>query len=672
MQIVPVFTLIVLCMLLFFARPKRMAGMLCLLLALLAGSCALADGFSAVPEERMALYVPDGMVANDQKSPGEMRLAINTAKTDWGLALLECGDTSWACVNVGVYAPNDAVFYVADFGNGSDEEALDGLDAQTVRAQRDDFDDEEYWVAQSGPTVMNGMDVALCVNDYRIIQPFEEDCSIYVRWFDADQKEISTEKLRFTNTHTVSKGVYAPLYLIDSEDIKANVDNLAAVHQSRTEPGEVIYTVSASSSNEQVVTGVRMPDGAVRCESVSLFDGNETLTTRDGYALVKTRLPRTGAPKTTVGLKFYDGEDHLIGCGSLAIQCRTSEVEPWAAYMNGWDHVPADHLSVTINGQSGIQMPYEDGILSYDYSEIVSDPELLRICTAQVSVTPPEKAAFVRMNCSGGGEGLLGNHGNIDEVNDWISWCDPEAVTGQYSAFESRILSEINTYDGVTLFVPTTPTLLDAGLIYYFYWYESEEAAKENKPFAIWWFAERSAPFVKTIVNPLQKTESGLSSGYDGAVAIGNEGWSLVTEYYLQEGENAQHYELHLVDANGNTVSPDRDMVVYLPYPEGCAYGDGTTYALRHYDVGGTIETVTTLTPTEIGLRFEIKSFSPFVLTWTDTPLKGETPAPADTPAPDVSRLPQTGDSTPVGPLVGMLALAAVILCLMLARRRSA
>ena len=329
MQIVPVFMIIVLCMLLFFACPNRMAGMLCLLLALLAGSCALADGFSAVPVERMALYMPDGMVANDQKNPGEMRLAINTAKTDWGLVLLESGDTSYACVNVGVYAPNDAVFYVADFGNGSDEEALDGLDAQTVRAKRDDFDDEEYWVAQNGPTVMNGMDVAFCVNDYRIIQPFEEDCSIYVRWFDADQKEISTEKLRFTNTHTVSKGVYAPLYLIDSEDIKANADSLSGV-QSRTEPGEVIYTVSASSSNEQVVTGVRMPDGAVRCESVSLFDGNTDLTIRNGYALVETGVPETGAPKSTYGLKFYDDRDELIGCGSLAVQFITSETDPWA------------------------------------------------------------------------------------------------------------------------------------------------------------------------------------------------------------------------------------------------------------------------------------------------------------------------------------------------------
>lgn len=680
MQTVSVFMLIVLCMLPFFMRPKRMAGVMCAALTLLLTcSCALADGFTAVPKERMYLHLPDGMAASEQRSDGEMKLAINTAKTDWGLALVESSDTSYVCVDTGIVAPAHAAYYVAEFGNGTDEEALDGLNLQTEEAASDGFNDEYYQVTWDDRTLRNGQVVAFCVNDYRIIQPFEEDCSIYVRWFDSDQKEICTEKLHFTNTHTVSRGVYAPLYLIDSEDILANVDSLSGV-QSRTAPGEVVYTVGAQSSkqNRQVITGVRMPEGAVRCESVSLFDGNETLTTRDGYALVKTRLPRTGAPKTTVGLKFYDGEDHLIGCGSLAIQCRTSEMEPWAAYMNGWDHVPADHLSIAINGQSGIQMPYEDGILSYDYSEIVSDPELLRNCTAQVSVTPPEKAAFVRMNCSGGGEGLLGNHGNIDEVNDWISWCDPEAVTGQYSAFETRILSEINTYDGVTLFVPNTPTLLDAGLIYYFYWYESEEAAKENKPFAIWWFAERSAPFVKTIVNPLQKTESGLSSGYDGAVAVGDEGLSLVTEYYLQEGENAQHYELHLVDANGNAVSPDRDMVIYLPYPEGCAYDDGTTYTLRHYAAGGVSEHVTTLTPTEIGLRFEISSFSPFVLTWSgtsapnETPVPADTPAPAETPVPDVSQLPRTGDSTPVGWLIGTLALAAACLWLLLSRRRRA
>lgn len=674
MQAVFVFVLIVLSALLFLCRrQKRMTGAFCAVLTLLlSSSCALGAGFSAVPVERMDIQLPDGMVANVQKSSGEIKLVINTAQTDWGLVLLESSDTSYACVNVGIVAPEHAAFYVAEFGNSSDEEALAGLNDQTEWAEENGFSDEDYQVTWDDRTIKNGQDVAFCVNDYRIIQPYEEDCSIYVRWFDSDQQEISTEKLRFTNTHTVGRGVYAPLYLIDSEDIQANADNLSGV-QSQAAPGEVTYTASASAYNRRIVTGVRMPEGAVRCESVSLFDGNETLKNRNGYALVKTGVPKTGAPRATYGLKFYDDDDNLIGCGSLAVQIITSETEPWAAYISGWESVPADHLSVAVNGQSGIRMPYQGGILSYDYSEIVNDPELLKNCTAQVSVSPPEKAAFVRMNCFGGGEGLLGNHMSFEEANDYIYHEENlEDVSGPYTVFDRPILREINTYDNVTLFVPTTPIRLDAGLIYYFYWYDSEEAAKENKPFAIWWFADRSAPFITSFVNPLQKTESGLSSGYDGAVAIGDEGWSLVTEYYLQEGENAQHYELHLVDENGNTVSPERDMVVYLPYPEGCSYDDGTTYALRHYDAYGVSERVATLTPTEIGLRFEISSFSPFVLTWSGSPAQGETPVPANTPVPDVSRLPRTGDSTPIGWIVGMLALSAAILCLMLTRRRGA
>ena len=157
--------------------------------------------------------------------------------------------------------------------------------------------------------------------------------------------------------------------------------------------------------------------------------------------------------------------------------------------------------------------------------------------------------------------------------------------------------------------------------------------------------------------NRARKTETSLPDQLSGAIVIGDENWIVVTESYLQEGENAQHYELRLTDENGNTISPGRNTVVYLPYPDGLSYDDAVTYTLRHYDEKGGSEIVTTLTPTAIGLRFEADSFSPFVLQWEEQPV------------PAIDDLPETGDTSSVVPLLMMILSASASLCLMRRRR---
>lgn len=238
-----------------------------------------------------------------------------------------------------------------------------------------------------------------------------------------------------------------------------------------------------------------------------------------------------------------------------------------------------------------------------------------------------------------------------------------ENVDGPVLVGQWPILRSLHTYDGVTLFVPTVPTDLDSGMVYIFYWYDSEESLKENQPSEVWWFAEKSAPYIKVTENKARKTETSLPDHLSGAIVIGEENWIVVTESYLQEGENAQHYELRLTDANGNTISPGRNTVVYLPYPDGLSYDDAVTYMLRHYDEKGGSEIVTTLTPTAIGLRFETESFSPFVLQWE------EQPGAADAPVQGIDDLPETGDTSSVVPLLLLILSASASLCLMLRRR---
>lgn len=639
-------------------QKKKVRNIISLLVMFLCVSgAASAASVHAVPASRISVRLPVGMVAQAHTSAGRLNLTIDSKTTDWGRVLLQGSDTSYVDVIAGIKAPDGARYYVMECGSGNTEE--------DILSWLDDYESEDY---SMGTLAENGQFVAQCVNDYRVIMPYNESTYLYVRWFDAEYEEIQTEKLHFTSNHTMSEGVYAPLYQIHSDSIIPNYSNHSGV-KSKKSAGEVVYTLNEKPSlrKEKIITAVRVPAGTAECNLLSLYDGNTPLAIENGLVLLNTDYPETGAPRETFGLEFLDANGSMIQCGTIAIQHETTEMMPWPAYVTGWKPVPSENLLISIDGNSGVRMPYEDGILSYDFTETVNDPKALDGSEVSISVKPPKNAKYVRQNCVGGGEGLLGvsKDGGAD-ADEIIQWMDTETVGSFVSVGEWPVLQTLNTFDGVTLFIPTVPTNLDAGLAYYFYWYEDEAALNQNRPSEIWWFAEKSAPFVKVIEYPARKSESNMPDDYDGAIIIGNENWTMITERYLQKGENAQHYELRLTDGKRNTVSPDRNTVIYLPYPDGHSYGDAKTYTLRHYDAQGSNEAVTSLTPTEKGLRFEANSFSPFVLQWE------EQPVPTNTPVPSVDDLPKTGDSTHIEWLIALLLLSTLSLVCMLRSKRRA
>lgn len=525
-----------------------------------------------------------------------------------------------------------------------------------------DYDPEDY---NDGILAENGQMVAEYVSDLRNVMPYDESTYLYVRWFDAENKEVRTEKLHFTSAHTMSQGIYAPLYQIHSEAILPNCGSQSGV-TAKVQAGMVTYTCTRkpASSDERILTGVRVPEGTKTCNLVSLYDGSASLSIENGIVRIATAYPWTGAKKVTFGLEFLDENGDLLDCVLLSVQHQTTEMSPWPAYIKSWDTVPRDKLQLTISGNSGVRMPYDQGILSYDFAQIAEDTQTLMDSDVSIHVTPPQNAKYVRQNAFGGLEGLLGVHSyGQQETDDIMEWMDAETVDGAVSVGQWPILRSLHTYDGVTLFVPTVPTDLDSGFVYVLYWYDSEESMKENQPFEVWWFAEKSAPYIKVTENKARKTETSLPDHLSGAIVIGEENWIVVTESYLQEGENAQHNELRLTDENGNTISPERNTVVYLPYPDGLSYEDAVTYTLRHYDAKGGSEIVTTLTPTAIGLRFETDSFSPFILQWEEQP--GEESMPVT----GIDDLPKTGDTLSVLPPTLLLLSASALLCLMRRRR---
>ncbi len=638
---------------------KYLAAVLALAALLLCAAAGALAAVNKVPADRITLRMPEGMVlspANPSSaiSAGRVKLTIDSRKTGWSHVLVQGSDPSMVDVVVGIEPPEGAAWYVMECGSEEDE-LLDWLDG---------YDPEDY---DAVDLAENGQLVAQYVGAYNVVSPWNENTYMYVRWLDAQYKELRTEKLHFTSAHTVAEGVYAPLRRIPAQDIVPQNTPQSGVKGEAGE-GRVDYTITkAPDGRASITTRVRLPEGANGCRRVNIYEdeADAWLAIDGGYALLETEHPRSGAPKETFGLEFYE-DDVLLDYGVVEIQHETKEMEPWPAYVAGWKPVPRANLHISIDGDSGVTMPYEDGVLSYDYAQVTGDPQKLQSAILTIEVTPPEGAEYVAWNSMGGGEGLLGDkHYDEEEIREMLWWGgEPEPIGGNVVANRSPLLQTLRTYDDVTLFIPTVPTDLDAGMAYYFAWYDSEQDAQDNLPSEVWWFTEKSEPFVTVHRNRLRADETALLERFDGAIAIGREDWTLVTERYLQQGERAQHYELHLTDGSGSAIAPDRNIVIYLPYPAGCAYGDGTVYTLRHYDTAGGSELVTTLTPTEYGLRFEADSLSPFVLTWADGALQ-------TTPAPDVSKLPETGDDSCLTLWALLLALAAAGV-LGLRRRRSA
>lgn len=152
----------------------------------------------------------------------------------------------------------------------------------------------------------------------------------------------------------------------------------------------------------------------------------------------------------------------------------------------------------------------------------------------------------------------------------------------------------------------------------------------------------------------------------------------LKLQAYFTSGEGEWHYNLTMLDKDGNPLQPGNhgsNVWVYLPFPEG--HQSGQRYKLNHY-VNGLYDQSNlnaqeeiTVQETLYGLMFETDSFSPFILSKAEGAAPSSTNPPAAGQQPDVpvQQPPKAGDDMP---LLWLAALAAVSLAgLMILRRRA-
>ena len=150
---------------------------------------------------------------------------------------------------------------------------------------------------------------------------------------------------------------------------------------------------------------------------------------------------------------------------------------------------------------------------------------------------------------------------------------------------------------------------------------------------------------------------------------------TMKIESNLVEGSQTKtKYEIKL-DDNGTSVKPTKTVTLSLPYPNGMTPEIAQDYgfAVVHEKTGGGTDKMSSVagsvTLTDHGLEVETDSFSPFTVDWGKAEAIAEKYPDAIQANVDTGSLPQTGDSSNLALLLGMLAASVCALALVLRKR---
>lgn len=702
---------------------KGKIGLLAAALLLALGLCSGALGeitsepMRIVPTERVNLNLEStrGVVrhAKYDATTGVYTITVDDAATDWRTALINSeGGLMMPAVFFGFTPPANAAFFVQVNG---------GFSPETLAIQLNEMEryEEEYQPVEPGMTVQNGEILGEFLADRNVFAIGDsmindrtdpentEPYMIAVRWYDADRNYLFSEQLfpeliRTRPNTTIS----VKSFLVPNGSLQANTTGLPGLDMKRGSQSEVIYTVkndeqlmaaAAQRRDYSVYTGVTAPVGAVSCGLLDPGepDENESMCAvtngrvelalefafaEDEMGMRMTLMEQNDRPYV---LRWKDARGNMILDQLLFLRLTTPNNKPAACYVAQWQPVPRERLALNQNALgSAAGYDYDEawGWIQYHFDEEKLDASQLASSRIQLQVKAPAGARYCRIN-GGGGSNFTGEDPSLKHMIDtamkrdypWNQFAVDQ--TGLLEVKDAELYRAIPVEDLVTVYLPNVETRENFGGIYELYWYA--EDSRDAEPILMEYINETGDAMGYTMEGaPVENEDEIEFVNPDAFVYVSLGDWRLVIEKYPQRGNHAVHYMLHLEDWDGNYVEPGEAMVLYMGYPEGCSYGDGNRYFIRHYHqetVDGNYDAYedVELTTTAAGIRFTTASFSPFVLGWTAGEKPEETPVP--TPAPTLAPtedIPQTGDATPVALLAAIALLGMALLLTELRRGR--
>lgn len=665
---------------------KLMKLLICLmtLLCLTAGAAmAQADNswmpdqyttLTAVPEERIILGLPEGMVASHQYNPelGLLEYVIDTEKTDWEsvLAYSYRADSGQAYINPGVRMPSAAakqrsIIYFVEPGQ-YERNLLTSIKGQNIK-NTDPV--HGYWIGRYDEA-----------NSVFMPQEFGPTRSIGVIWYDESGNELNGEFLAFTVSYTNGDAFTVQLPKVPAADITPNAKSHAGVSASKDGNavryqadqrynGEYVYTaVSAPQISGKDTSGWNCYVGNERCEMVSA--GEYGLQRRS--ALIPHALfTGDNIVSKSHTLEWRDENGMTQYVAQLSSLTFFGALNPWPTYA-GWTPVPADRMDITYQNpiESGTRMTY-DAATGIAYFHITPEnlPETAEYGQAQMqlTITPPADASAY-MIAKGNGTKAFGQSSASETfIRNQFKQNTRCAVSGNLTIHQPLFETYRRETDDLTLYKSAMMPGEFAAEYTIINWYHSISDAEPFKTEYV--FRQMDNCLLQHVSEPFADEDALPDKLTAPVVVIPNDHsaarMQFIAEIYPIESENSRYYELRLVDKNGKTAHLPAKAKIFMSYPEGTSFDHvNLVFNLRHLNSKHqTFETFSVekgnLHLEENYLWFTPSSLSPFILEWTAADSEAVAP-----------QLPQTGDNSHLFAALTALTAVSAALYMQLKRRR--
>lgn len=651
----------------YLARIMALAMTLCLF-----GAAAKAVGvedYSPMPTERCKLILPEGCVLDEVRKDGYLEVSLNRSRTDWSTALAtgyNFSNRQMHC-QIEITPPdNEHTWHYASLsGNTEMSKMISLLEVQGTRSEpfREEIDlgryDKENKIFEPSST--------------KTFQNYQDTYGSYIlcKWVD----ENNNVKREYLRVETASKTWPVSVEVPMAEAKRIIPDGSAGV-SSAVSVGQVDYTLKPfSAAYKDVETRIKAPKGASRWRNADVFENDAPKPIQNGEIQIVNRIEREHATRDTFCIQWMDDAGETVMYEMVDITAAEENIQlvyPGAKYAG--KPVDADRLVVKNGFPPLLSTPYQPrtGEVRLTPNAHVSG-EFPKFAWIEFEVEPPKGATYLRSS-SFSSDMTYGTHDDQMAAQDdhTQKYGNVQAVSGnkavmvqRMSAFRRVSMVEDNGAE-LTWFTPANVPSRFSGNIVTLCWYGDDptildDAGQQPEPIKREYFCITADPFLQTVKGRVFRDLSDLTLIKIPVLVINEETeeeLTLIIGTYPQSGFNATYYEISLDDSHGNAYELKNNADLYLPYPENGHMDDNRVYTLRHYVEDGDEEYIyEKLEKTPLGLRAQVSSFSPFVLSWQDGA------------APKVEDLPATGDTSRMGLYLAVFAGACFLLAAM---RRSA
>ena len=662
---------------------KRMLLIGCMMACMLFVVCAMAEPIVPYIKDGSVTIIPvAGLKLDEEKTDydeetGKWNIVIDSENTNWESVIQNGLDSMGVKLLEFSYHPvPDGAVSVASVGMHNDTTSSETYQWYQENLHYLNTVNSQQPVDKAGISLHSGYYNAAT----GLFFPQEYTDAMYsafgFRWKMEDGSYKAEHSLYTLCVEPKLDSVSVPIPLMDSERFVTDIRIPA-----RVENGKVSY-ISKDKLPEAMTlaTEINAPAGTKR---VMVNGYNRALqdTEDGGSKLVLTNELSAGSAALEESyVVIWMDENSNSTCERFTLLVDIGDPKPWPVYVDELKQYGENEATIKIDlwGKQKNKGVFHDITRLETFGELRLTADVGELIEAaskgadltqngtEFTIKPPKQAYYYRQFPAG-----ATNIYDIDIervcplFNENEESVLPVKIEGnkvrmQYGYFSKQ---EVRLANGGAMTYYYCDNLLGkyAGTVDMFFWYD-EDMKRIGQNYLI--HTHDDIPMLNPV--PLLTKEEDVADwkGKPAAVFLGDSsqfGAAELQAKRMPSSPNTHYYDLNLMANDAAVDLKGEKVVLYLPYPEGHSENSARklNITVGHYDdnhnlIASDVYSMErgNLQFTPYGLRLEVSSFSPYVVSWEEA-----------------AALPQTGDDFPMALLLGVMTLS---LCVMLRKRAKA